>query len=354
MKKKILVFSQTGVGGAERMSVTITKTLDREEFELKYYLVGTTMKGKAPLEAFIPNYFSVKYIKTLNPIRLLGIFFCVLIKEKPSVVFASVINLNNKLLLLKKIFPKIKFIIRCDNYLYTYTKKQQKIISKTYRLADNIIAQTDEMKQELVDRMRIANEKIVVLHNPVDIDTITQKINEGTNPYPQNGKIHYVACGRFAYQKGFDLLVKSFAEVKKHIPNTDLYILGKNDGNCSEFYEKVKKSIERLGLEESVHCVGYQINPYVYIKNADCFVLSSRWEGLPNVLIEALYLGVPIASFKCIPIIERIVKEGSNGFLAEKEDIKGLASSMIMASNLGSVFSEYKPATIGDFHKLFY
>lgn len=63
-------------------------------------------------------------------------------------------------------------------------------------------------------------------------------------------------------------------------------------------------------MSDCVFCVGFKNNPYVYMKHADCFVLSSRNEGLPNVMIEALYLGTPVAAYKCIPVIERIVDEG--------------------------------------------
>lgn len=67
-------------------------------------------------------------------------------------------------------------------------------------------------------------------------------------------------------------------------------------------------------------------------------------------MIESLYLGTPVAAFKCIPIIERIVTAGVDGFLAEKEDITGLAKAMVEASKLGRIKSVYKSASIADFH----
>lgn len=350
-KRKILVFSQSAVGGAERMSVTVTKTLDRTKFDVVYYLVGPTdTDGKAPLQDFIPKDWTVHNIPSRNAMRMVANFFLILLREKPDVVFSSVLNLNNKLLLLRNAFKKTKFIVRCDNYLYTYSDKQRKIIDKTYHRADIIIAQTEEMKKELTDEMQIADEKIVVLQNPVDTETIDKKIENEGSPYSQEEKICYVASGRFAKQKGFDLLVKAFSEVKRQQPNAELYIVGKKDGICEDCYNDVKVLIEEYGCKNSVHCVGFQTNPYVYIKYAHCFVLSSRWEGLPNVMIESLYLGTPVAAFKCIPIIERIVTAGVDGFLAEKEDITGLAKAMVEASKLGRIKSVYKSASIADFH----
>jgi len=162
-----------------------------------------------------------------------------------------------------------------------------------------------------------------------------------------------VATGRFDLQKGFDLLIRAFVEVKQKQPSAELYIVGKKDGICEDYYKEQKTLIDIYGIQDSVKCVGFQTNPYVYIKYADCFVLSSRWEGLPNVMIEALYLGTPVAAFKCVPIIERIITETKDGFLAEKEDIDGLAKAMIMASKLGRVKSMYKSASIDDFHQIF-
>ena len=112
-------------------------------------------------------------------------------------------------------------------------------------------------------------------------------------------------------------------------------------------------SLKKYGIERKVHCLGYQNNPYPYIKYADCFVLSSRWEGLPNVLIEALHLGTPAAAFRCIPIIERIINDGATGFTAEKENVDSLAQAMSKSVDLGRIQSSYKSSKIEDFTKLF-
>lgn len=351
--KKMLVFAQSGVGGAERMSVTITKSLDRDKFKVQYYLVGDFEDERASLKQFIPDDLSVHCIGSCSSILLILKFFFILAKEKPDVVFASVLNINNKLLLLRKLFRHVKFVIRCDNYLYTYNNKQRRIILKTYPNADIIIAQTDEMKNELVEEFGFDEHKIKVLQNPVDAETIKKRVQNGTNPYPIDEKVRYVASGRFAIQKGFDLLVKAFFEVKNKQPNAELYIIGNKTGDFDEYYQKVEQIIEEYGLKNAVFCPGFQSNPYVYVKYADCFVLSSRWEGLPNVMIEALYLGTPVAAFKCIPIIERIISDGVNGCLAEKDNITSLANAMLQASRLGRVKTNYKSAQISDFHAIF-
>lgn len=349
-RKKLLVFAQSNVGGAERMTVTITKSLDRERFDVVYYLVGMTADNSHPLVDFIPKDLKVNIVPKTNPLVLMSRIFMALIKEKPDVVFSSVLYLNNKVLPFRSLFPKTNFVIRCENYLYTFSEKQRKMIDKLYRKADIIIAQTDEMKQELVEQMSIPEDKLVVMQNPIDRETIDKKIREEGSPYDTNDKLRFVASGRFSEQKGFDMLASAFAIVSRQLPNAELYILGKQD---DVWYSKTMEIVNDNGIADKVHCAGYQNNPYKYVNNADCFVLSSRWEGLPNVLIESLYLGTPVAAMKCIPVIERIVTNGKDGYLAEKEDVESLATAMLNAVKLGRIQSNYRSATVEDFHYIF-
>ena len=351
--KKIVVFAQSNVGGAERMTVNVTKTLDRERFKVVYYLVDLSGDGKNSLTEFIPADREVHIIPKVHPLRLMGKIFRVLLREKPDTVFSSVLYLNNKILPMRTLFPGIKFIIRCENYLFTFSPKQHRMIKMTYHKADLIIAQTEEMKQELVEQMGIADGKVVVMQNPIDRETVDRKVAEGENPFPEDGKRHFVAVGRFAHQKGFDLLVRAFAEVAQAQPDSELHFVGNTGGEENPVWQEVLQLATELGVAERVHYEGYQNNPYRYMKHADCFVLSSRWEGLPNVLIEALYLGTPAAAFACIPVIGRIITEGENGYVAEKENPSALAAAMLKAVRLGRIRSAYRSASIEDFHYIF-
>lgn len=220
-------------------------------------------------------------------------------------------------------------------------------------MADAMIAQTAEMKDEFVSHRVVPECKIFALDNPVDKDTVDVKISDAFSPYPADGKQHIVAVGRFAYQKGYDLLIEAFRQLLVRRNRCELYIVGSITEKWKPEYEKVRAIIQRAGIEEFVHCVGYQDNPYIYMKYADCFVLSSRWEGLPNVLAEALYLRTPVAAFKCIPIVERMVRDGIDGYLVEKEDTQGLAIAMEKALSLGRTNPVYCGASASDFVKLF-
>lgn len=350
-KKKVLIFLQGGVGGAERMSVLIGKSLDTEVFEVKFCAIDRN--GGVAICDFIPAGYHVEKIPTASPIRMMLQLFRCIRKEKPYAVFSSVMYLNTKILPFRLFFPETRFVVRCENYLYTFSKKQRVFIGLTYFLADTIIAQTKEMADELYRLKHIGKDKVVVIQNPVDAELIDRDVADCENPYPGNGYKHFVASGRFAYQKGFDLLFEAFTLLTKNGLKADLYIVGDSQYNGGKIYQQLMQRAAECGLADRLHCVGYQKKPYPYIRYADCFVLSSRWEGLPNVLIEALYLGTPVAAFRCIPVIERIVDEGKTGFLAEKENVEQLADAMTNALGLGRIESKYRVAVQVDFVRIF-
>jgi len=350
MKKKILMFLQSGVGGAERVTVTIGKNLNADKYDVFFCSVG---KGDNLIAKFIPDGFEVRHIRFSNPILQVFLLFITIIRVRPNIVFSSVFNINTKLLMLKFVFPMKKFVIRSDNNVEVFSSRQKLFMKFVYNKADAIIAQTQEMKDGLEKLAKIDEQKIVVLPNPVDENGIKRKLEKGMSPYGDCGCVNFVATGRFAKAKGFDILVSAFAKVQQSFTNAKLYIVGKNDGSATECYNTIKSMIDALSLNAKIHCVGYQENPYPYIKYADCFVLSSRYEGLPNVLLEAMYLNRPVAATKCVPIVARLIKNGENGYVAETEDPDSLAEAMEKAVLLKNIQNRYKSATILDFEKIF-
>ena len=348
--KKVILFVHNSVGGAERMTVLIGRMLSSNGFEVSFYVVNQG-HPTSNITDFIPKVFNVVSIPESNPIKLIKRIYSILKVVKPNYVFSSALLINDKILPLRWLFPKIKFIIRCENYLYTFSTKQKVVIALLYRLADNIIAQTQEMKDELVEESKIKASKIVVLENPIDTKRIIDGTKDGVNPYQEIDKKIIVASGRICYQKGFDLLVEAFSLLCKEREDVLLFILG-DDSNKEEF-KKVSDIALKYGILVKISFMGFKTNPYPYIKYADCFALSSRWEGLPNVLIESLYLGTPVAAMACIPIIRRIISEGVDGFTADKEDVEGFAAAINNTLELGRVTSSYKGSTPEDFVNLF-
>lgn len=350
MKRKVLIFLQSEVGGAERVSVTIGKNLDNESFDVCFYAVGP---WECKIVDFIPPAMFRGHLKYANAFKLLVNMYHTLRKENPDVVFSSTMYISTKLLLLQPFFPRVKFVVRSENNFFKFNRKQQMMMRFLYQRARMVVAQTDEMRDELIYKAHLNKDKVVAIQNPQDFKSIDIMAQE-PSPYNDGSKKYFVASGRFASAKGFDILVKAFALVAKKMENAELYIVGRNSGPNEEYYAQICDLISELKMNEKIHCVGHKKNPYVYVRNADCFVLSSRNEGLPNVLIEALYLGTPAAATKCIPAIARIVDEGETGFLAESENVMALSEAMLNAVKLGRIRSGYPVDTMPIFNELFH
>ena len=141
--------------------------------------------------------------------------------------------------------------------------------------------------------------------------------------------------------------------VAKKIHDTELYIVGDTTHSNGDVLAQLNRLIAVNSLSGKVFFPGFRENPYPYVKNCNVFVLSSRYEGLPNALIEALFLEKPCAATSCIPIISRIITEGDNGYLASSENPSELADAMLKASKLTEIKNTYKPGSSDDFVSLF-
>ncbi|MEM9941478.1 MAG: glycosyltransferase, partial [Planctomycetota bacterium] len=191
-----------------------------------------------------------------------------------------------------------------------------------YRRADIIICQTNVMRDDLINHFGVPSEKAITIYNPVDVDRVREKFRSSESPFSSATNI--VACGKLDHQKGFDILLDAFSKVKKQSGDVVLTIVGEGDNRIA-----LEDQIDSLNLRDSVVMPGFKTNPYAYIGNADLFVLSSRWEGLPNVVLEAFALGIPVIAFDCEGGMKEIIIPAVNGILVPKESAEQLADAII-------------------------
>ena len=147
-------------------------------------------------------------------------------------------------------------------------------------------------------------------------------------------------------------MIKSFAKVHKEKQDSRLFLIGKYDEQ-GEYYNSLLSLIRENGLEDVVTFVGFDSNPYRWVKHASCFVMPSRVEGLPNALIEAMYLDVPVVATRCIPIVDRIVDDGYNGYVVNPDREDEMADAMLKALDLKSFTMTYKGSSEEEFRVLF-
>jgi glycosyltransferase involved in cell wall biosynthesis len=181
-----------------------------------------------------------------------------------------------------------------------------------YPLADCIVMQTGESCALLSPKAR---KKSLVIPNAVKPYRTTKPNGAGGN--------RIVAAGRLTHQKGFDLLIDAFAVVASSIPDASLVIYG-----AGKDQEDLQKQIERLNLANRAKLAGLSDQPQSWVSAGDIFVLPSRFEGFPNVLLEALSAGLPVIAFDCAWGPADILEDGKDGLLVKAGDTTGLAQAI--------------------------
>jgi len=188
-----------------------------------------------------------------------------------------------------------------------------------YRKAKRIIAVSQAITNQIKTNYGYTN--VQTLYNPISVATI-QQLTQGEHQF--QGQRYLVACGRMDSDiKQFDRLIESYATSQLPEANIHLVILGEGHQR-----EQLKKEIEQLQLESLVHLPGFYANPFPIFKDALFFVHSSRLEGFPTVLLEALSCGLPVVSFDCPTGPREIVQSDYNGILIENQNFAAFKAAI--------------------------
>lgn len=321
-------------GGSQRVMVNLVNALDRKHFIPKLTVVRS---DDSPFWTDIKQDVAVINLGKKRVRHGLIALLRLIRKESPDIVFSTLGYLNLSLIVLKPFFPKgTKLIVREANTPSAYLKSVEypRIFSffykKLYPHADKIVCQSDSMKNDLINNFYVPDQKIKHIYNPINVNKIKSLAAINGNPLKIN-KINIISAGSLTYQKGFDILIKAFQLVHKKRPNFELTIIGEGKEK-----KNLKKLTEVLKIDKYTKFVGFQSNPFVWFKHADLFVSSSRWEGLPNVVLEALACGTPVIATKCSGGTIEIIKEEINGWLVNPNDPTSLAEKILNAyENIG-------------------
>lgn len=192
-----------------------------------------------------------------------------------------------------------------------------------YRQADAVIAVSQAMADDLVPRFGLPADRVRVIRNPVVTPGLS---NLATAPCPHpwlaEGEPVIVGMGRFTRQKDFPTLLRAFARLCRQRP-ARLVLLGDGAGKAA-----CARLAAELGVADRVLLAGFAVNPYAWLARAHLFVLSSRWEGSPNALAEALALGVPCVATDCLSGPRELLADGRYGPLVPVGDDQRLADAM--------------------------
>ncbi|MBA7509985.1 N-acetylgalactosamine-N,N'-diacetylbacillosaminyl-diphospho-undecaprenol 4-alpha-N-acetylgalactosaminyltransferase [subsurface metagenome] len=331
--KKILfvIYSIYG-GGAEKQMQYILRYIDRKKFELNlavFHLTGTENElvpedvpifdlgtKLRPASIFL-TYKLISLIKKIKPDRILSFLWGTNLIS----ILAGILT-KTDFLISERTFSKI------DIKGYSLPKLRKKMISLLYPKAEKITTVSYDVRENLCKYFDIPESKIEVIYNGIDLE----KIKKLKNEYEINLQSYLLACGGLHKWKNYDFLIEVMAELK----SLSLVILGEGP-----LRKHLKEKAESLGVD--LILPGYINNPYPYFKKARAFVLTSLYEGFPNVVLEAMACGVPVVSVDCPGGVNEIIENGKTGLLVPSDDKKVLAGAMIKLlkdENLCKVLTE--------------
>jgi len=331
-RKKVLFLVPSfaaGVGGAERVITILLCQLDHSRFECHLALVG---EGKAFLED-IPREVTVHHLR-VSRMRYCAPAIVKLSRQvKPDTILSTVIFLNAMLMLARPLLAgRPKILLReasLPSAFLTQVARNPRILKWMYRRlypkADQIICLCDAAIDDMVEHLGISRDKLVRIYNPIDVEMVRRLAEDAESPYTGPGP-HVMAMGRLQREKAYDVLLWAFSRVLKTFPQAQLAILGEGP-----LETELKKQAVELGIDHAVALPGFQKNPWPYVKHADLFVLASRFEGLPNALLEALALGVPVVATDCPGGVREIQRSAREIVLVPTEDDVALAAAIVAA-----------------------
>jgi glycosyltransferase involved in cell wall biosynthesis len=320
-----LIPTLTG-GGAERVIITLLRHFDRSKFRLSLAVVDTrdaAFLGQVPDDVEFID-LNCKRVRYAVP-KIIALIW----RLRPDVVFTTLGHLNLALAMVRSLLPNnISYIARETTIVsiglsaYRMSGLWSYLYRRYYHRFDWVVSQSQYMQRDLVDKFQLPAKKSVVINNPVDVKSIGNLVTEAlAAPNLDANATLLVAAGRMSHEKGFDLLIEAIAALAN--PRIHLFLLG--DG---PLVSELQSLAQRRGLVPQVHFVGFQSNPYPWFAKADAFVLSSRYEGFPNVVLEALACGTPVIANPAPGGTREILEKIPGCILAEEISSDALAKSI--------------------------
>lgn len=328
---KIAIFLRyLGGGGAERVMLNLALGFLQQGYAVDLVLC----KAWGPHLWKVPSGVSIidldtKY--TFSSILCLSSY----LKSNHPLALISALHFTNEIAILAKLISNssTKLIISEHNTLSRSIQQSAKFrkflilfcVKFLYRFADGIVSVSKASAFDLCKITKLAQSKIRCIYNPVLTPDLLLKSKEKiTHSWFQSQEIPVIlGVGKLEPQKDFFTLIHAFARVRKIIP-CRLAILGWGPEQT-----QLEKLISDLGVSQDAKLFGYVDNPFPYMSLSKVFVLSSAWEGLPTVLIEAMALGVPVIATDCPGGTAEILKGGKYGTLIAVGDVEALSEAII-------------------------
>lgn len=284
------------MGGAERVFVMLSRQFLARGYQVRFVLAS---KSGPLLDELDP---AVKIVdlqahKGNQSDWLFGVrALCKLVfyfRECPPKVLLTTLTGANLMAILARILScrRFRLVIREAVTLANVRSRVRLWAMRLlYREADAVVVLTEHMKTQLVQRLRLNPERLKVIKNSVDVDHILSLSKDRTEWEDIRAMRPYcIGIGRLVEQKDFDTLIRAMAKLRRS--PLRLVVLGEGPQRA-----ELEGLIRNLNMEDRVFLLGFRANPYPWLASATGFVLSSRWEGYPNVLLEAKHFQLPVVA----------------------------------------------------------
>jgi glycosyltransferase involved in cell wall biosynthesis len=328
-KKKVAVFLPALFGGgAERTMLNLSQGIAQRGYSVDLVLA----QAEGPYLSEVPS--SVRMVdlgagrqcKSNRTVRRLPALVRYLRRERPDALLAALVRANVIALCARRLAGIPSRVVINEQNTLSFSAAQSgsrlrrwspKLARMFYPWADRVIGVSQGVADDLVNTVGIPSDLVEVIYNPGVTPELEFKASaESHHPWLRPGQPPVIlAVGSLSVQKDFPTLIRAFAAVRKSRP-ARLLILGEGRERSA-----LEALIRELGLQDDVSLPGFVDNPYAYMSRAAVFVLSSRWEGLPTVLVEALYCGVPLVATDCPSGPREILQGGRLGGLIQVGNI---------------------------------
>jgi len=346
---KILFVRPTlGYGGADRVTVNLLQAFDRSHFHCDIAL----MRAEGEFLDQIPSDVQLFDLKSKS-LWSMWMPLKKLIAESDYDVIYSTCGGASMPMMLAAWLGSFKGItvVSERNILFppnkSKTKRRLMIIIKAflYKKATRVTAVSKGVAKECEEILGIAPNRIKVVYNPIVNNGLLKGAQEKVvHPfYDQYDKI-ILAVGRLEWQKDYDTLLKAFKKVIQVNDKVGLFILGK--GALESHYRSI---VSDMGLADNVCFAGFDKNPFKYMAASDVYVLSSRHEGMPGTLVQAMACGAACIATDCPTGPNELIVDGENGYLVKLGDHSAMAERMLRllgSDNLKSKFSKTAPLAV--------
>ncbi len=328
MASKLFILRPTlGQGGADRVTLTLLQAFDRQQFAP--ILVLMSREG-AYLED-VPGDVPVYHLGGRGLWTAWWPLANLLRQHRPALLFSTSSGANIIAVIAYKLSHQHGRLILSERGLLIRNrviwKKRLMLWAKRllYAQADVVTAVSQGVKDDLITRLHLAADKIQVVYNPIVTPDLPQLAAEPVNhPWFSEDVPIILGVGRLVEEKDFPTLLHAFVQVRAQRP-CRLLILGEGNGRA-----ELIQLAQALGIEHDVDLPGFDKNPFKFMARCTLFVLSSRFEGLPGVLIQAMACGVPVIATDCPSgPSEIIMADGQDGFLTPVGDAQVLAEKIL-------------------------